>query len=76
MPVVFRERGFRFFFYSCEGNAREPAHIHVVGGSGEAKFWIGEPIELAYNRSMRSLDLAMVTLTIRARRKELLDAWH
>jgi len=24
MPVVFRDKGFRFFFYSNEGNPREP----------------------------------------------------
>jgi Domain of unknown function (DUF4160) len=76
MPVVFHERGFRFFFFSYEGNPREPAHIHVKGGGGEAKFWIGEPVEMAYNRRMSSRDLAMVALIIRARRKELLDAWH
>jgi len=28
MPVVFRYRGYRFFFYSNEGDPREPLHIH------------------------------------------------
>ena len=32
MPVVFRYKGFRFFFYSNEGNPREPVHVHVMGG--------------------------------------------
>lgn len=36
MPVVFREWGARFFFFSNEGNPREPAH--VLKGEGEAKF--------------------------------------
>jgi hypothetical protein len=40
MPVVFRERGFKFFFYSNEGNPREPIHIHVEKGTVEAKFWL------------------------------------
>jgi hypothetical protein len=34
MPVVFRYRGFRFFFYSNEGNPREPVHIHAFGEGG------------------------------------------
>lgn len=40
MPVVFRQKGFRFFFYSNEGEPREPLHVHVRGAEGEAKFWV------------------------------------
>ena len=35
MPVVFRYKSFRFFFYSNEGNPREAMHIHVRGVDGE-----------------------------------------
>lgn len=38
MPVVFRYKSFRFFFYSNEGNPREAMYIHVRGADGEAKF--------------------------------------
>jgi Domain of unknown function (DUF4160) len=30
MPVVFRDGGLRYFFFSNEG--REPRHIHAKGG--------------------------------------------
>jgi Domain of unknown function (DUF4160) len=40
MPVVLRYKGFRFFFYSNEGNPRESVHVHVRGEGGEAKFWV------------------------------------
>ena len=40
MPVVLRDKGFRFFFYSNEGNRRAPLHVHVRDGAGEAKFWV------------------------------------
>ena len=40
MPVVFRYKSFRFFFYSNEGNPREAMHVHVRGAQGEAKFWL------------------------------------
>jgi len=43
MPVVFRYKGYRFFFYSNEGTPREPLHIHVRKGEAVAKFWL-EPI--------------------------------
>jgi hypothetical protein len=38
MPTILRQDGFRFFFYSREGN--EPPHIHVVGHDGEMKVWL------------------------------------
>ena len=47
MPVVFRYKSFRFFFYSNEGNPREDMHIHVRSGFGEAKFWLTPTVYLA-----------------------------
>jgi hypothetical protein len=52
MPVVFRERGFRFFFYSNEGSPREPLHIHVEKENVEAKFWLKPAVRVAYNTAM------------------------
>ena len=40
MPVVFRYRGFRFFFHSNEGDPLEPLHIHVRKAECVAKFWL------------------------------------
>ena len=45
-PTVFREDGYRFFFFSRE---EERVHVHVVSGDGEAKFWLKPEIELARN---------------------------
>ena len=39
MPVVFRERGYRFHSYSDEGDPREPLHVHVAKAGADAKFW-------------------------------------
>jgi hypothetical protein len=41
MPVVFRHKGFRFLFYSNEGDLREPPHIHVIKDRIDAKFGYG-----------------------------------
>lgn len=38
MPTIHRERGYRFYFNSDEGN--EPAHIHIKGKSGRMKIWL------------------------------------
>jgi hypothetical protein len=47
MPVVFRYKSFRFFFYSNEGNPREPLHVHVRSHGTEAKFWITPLVRVA-----------------------------
>ncbi len=44
MPTVLIVDGYRFFFYSNEGN--EPKHIHVEKGDGTAKFWLNEVEEV------------------------------
>lgn len=46
MPVVFRWKGCRFFFFSNEGDPREPLHIHVRRQGARAKFWI-EPVSVS-----------------------------
>ena len=43
MPVVFRYKGYRFFFHSNEGEPKEPLHIHARKGEAVAKFWL-EPV--------------------------------
>lgn len=45
MPTVLRLMGFRFFFYSNEGN--EPPHIHVEKGEATGKYWL-EPVSKVY----------------------------
>ncbi len=60
MPIIFRYRGFRFFFYSNEGTPREPIHVHVEKDSVEAKFWLIPEVRVAYNdgydaRTLREL---------------------
>ena len=46
-PVVFRHKGCRFFFYSNEGNPREPLHIHARRGGAVAKFCLADLPEVA-----------------------------
>jgi Domain of unknown function (DUF4160) len=57
MPVVFRHEGYRFFFFSNEGEPREPLHIHVRKGAAVAKLWLEpEPaIAGAYGLTSREL---------------------
>ena len=38
-----------FLLYSKEGSPREPPHIHVETGAGEARFWLRPELRVAYN---------------------------
>lgn len=65
MPVVFRYRAYRFFFYSNEGNPREAMHVHVRSADGEAKFWLAPIVYLADSdgydaRTLRELRDAVI----------------
>jgi hypothetical protein len=57
MPVVFRYKGYRFFFFSNEGNPREPMHIHVSKGEAVAKFWLEHGVSVAESYAMTSSEL-------------------
>jgi hypothetical protein len=76
MPVVFRDRGFRFFFYSNEGLPREPIHIHVEKSDVEAKFWLNPMVHVAYNDGYDARTLRELLLMIEANREKIERAWN
>ena len=76
MPIVFRDSGFRFFFYSNEGDPREPVHIHVMRDGDEAEFWLYPVPSLAYNRGFNARVLAGLLNTVEVRRGEIERAWN
>ena len=57
MPVVFRYKGYRFFFHSNEGDPREPLHIHARKGEAVAKFWLEPYPSVAKAYGMKSREL-------------------
>ncbi len=76
MPVVFRCRGFRFFFYSNEGNPREPVHVHAVGEGDEAKFWVKPAAHVAYSDGLTPTTLRELTAEVQARSALIERKWH
>lgn len=71
-PAVYREKGYKFFFYS---NEEERLHVHVVGESGEAKFWIEPEITLAKSYSLSVKDLNKLEKSVREHEDEIRAAW-
>lgn len=73
MPTVLRIDGYRFYFYSHE--PFEPPHIHVDRAEASAKFWL-ENVALAVNHGFTARELGEVLRLVKARRTDLLEAWH
>ena len=72
MPVILREKGYRFFFFSLEG--REPAHIHVEKGDSYAKFWLS-PVSVARSRGFRSYELTELLKIVREHQQLFKEKW-
>lgn len=73
MPVIFRQKGFAFFFFMFD--LREPVHVHVRKGRNEAKYWV-QPLALAWNRGYRSHELTEIEHLIEANRDLILQIWQ
>lgn len=72
-PTVFREGGFRFYFFSRE----EPRmHVHVYGQNGEAKFWLEPQIELAQNYGLSQKELSEALRLIKEHEHDIRSAWQ
>jgi hypothetical protein len=76
MPEVFRERGFRFFFYSNEGSPREPLHVHVEKGNVEAKYWLKPTVRVAYNDGYDARTLRELQRLVEANENRIVRAWN
>jgi len=76
MPVVFRYKGYRFFFYSNEGDPREPLHVHVRKGGAVAKFWLDPMPGLAEAYGMNSAELRELLAAAIERRDDIERYWN
>ena len=72
-PTVFKERGYRFFFFSREESRM---HIHVISADGEAKFWLEPDIALARHYGFNKPQLKEIQNLVGAHKDELVSAWH
>ncbi|MCR4267798.1 DUF4160 domain-containing protein [Nitratireductor sp. ZSWI3] len=76
MPLVFREGPYRIFFYSNEGDPREPMHVHVRDGEREAKVWLYPSISIAESFGFNSRELGAIISIIETNRARIEQAWH
>ncbi len=72
-PTVFRESGFRFFFYSLEETRM---HVHVNSQNGEAKFWIEPAIELSRNTGLSETEIGKALRLVEENENVIRSAWY
>ena len=73
MPTVLRWNGYRFYFFSNEG--QEPPHIHVDKGDATAKLWL-RPVEIALNIGYSPREMAEIVRKVEDEAADLEQAWH
>ena len=76
MPKLFEWNGYKFFFFSNEGQPLEPYHIHVRKGEKIAKFWIDPKVELVWSYGFTSRELNLVETQIRERTEQIRSKWN
>ncbi len=76
MPVIFKHKGYRFFFFSNEGTPLEPCHIHVRKGGAAAKFWIVPEVRLAEAYDMSSAESRELLRVIKQKQELIRRKWN
>jgi len=76
MPVVFRYQGYKFFFYSNEGNPLESAHIHVRLAGKEVKFWLSPEVSVARNNGFDARTMRVLLELVEQKQGMFKEQWH
>jgi hypothetical protein len=76
MPVVFRHGPYRFFFWSNEGDPREPLHIHVQAGRATAKIWLEPDVSVADAHGFDARALREIVALVRPEITRIRRAWN
>lgn len=75
MPKVLEVNGYKFFFFSNEGNPLEPCHIHVRKAGNLAKLWVGMEVSVAGNVGFSSSDLREIKEIVLKNKGCIRRAW-
>jgi hypothetical protein len=72
MPSILNIKGYRFFFFSLEGN--EPYHIHIEKNKCYAKFWLN-PVELVKSKGFRMHELSELAKIVENNKQLFREKW-
>ena len=72
-PTVFRDKGYRFYFFSLE---EDRMHVYIKGHGGDAKFWLEPEIELAMSHDIAQHEINSIKQIIEDHKDEIINAWR
>jgi hypothetical protein len=72
-PTVFREGGFRFYFFSRE---ETKMHVHVQAQNGEAKFWLEPAVEVAQSIGLSPREINEARRIVQEHENDIRSAWY
>ena len=73
MPTVLLWNGYRFYFFSNEG--QEPPHIHVDKGDCTAKFWLADA-SAARAIGFDAKEIRILSAKVLEEQERMLEAWN
>ena len=73
MPTLLIKRGYRFFFFSNEGE--EPPHVHIESGNGYAKFRL-DPVEVVRSIGYKGTELTIIRDLVTENAGRFKEKWH
>ena len=76
MPTVLRHEGYRFFFYSNEGEPLEPLHVHVRKAEAVAKLWLEPHVTVAESYGMDSSELKELLAVAQESKTLIREYWN
>jgi hypothetical protein len=76
MPKVFEINGYKFFFYSNEGNPKERCHIHVRKAGNEAKLWLSPHISLSDSWGFSGKELNEIEKIVIEKKERIEEKWN
>lgn len=75
MPKLFEIDGYKFFFFSNEGDPSEPCHIHVRKAGNLAKFWVEPVVSLDSSDGFNSKELKFIANAVEEHKELIKEAW-
>ena len=76
MPTILKWKGYRFFFYSNEGDPIEPMHIHIRKERNVAKFWLEPVVALSDSYGMSPRELNKLQKVVENNAKFIKRTWY
>jgi hypothetical protein len=75
VPIIVVARGYPIFFYSNQGDPREPLHVHVRRGEFAVKIWLEPHLRAGCPFGFNSAEVGEIMDLVRQYDAELRRRW-